>query len=86
MWRACPDLLVADVGHRCFESGGKVYSRLRRDELELMLSGRSLINIRNKTGPKTDPWGTPLTTGTFTNDCPSTSTCSILEFRNDEIH
>ena len=54
--------------------------------LELMLSGRSLIKIKNRTGPKTDPWGTPLTTGTFSDDCPSTKTCCVLEFRNDEIH
>ena len=31
---------------------------------KLMLSGRSSIKIRNRIGPKTDPWGTPDNTGT----------------------
>ena len=26
---------------------------------DLIFSGRSLIKMRNRTGPKTDPWGTP---------------------------
>ena len=54
--------------------------------LELRSSGRSFIKIENSTGPNTDTCGTPLTTGTFSDDCPSTSTCSVLELRKDEIH
>ena len=34
-----------------------------------MLSGRSLMKIRNRTGPKTDPCGTPERTGTFQFNC-----------------
>ena len=35
----------------------------RRTE-DLMLSGKSFIKIRNRIGPKTEPWGTPDTTST----------------------
>ena len=40
----------------------------------------------NNTGPMKDPWGTTLTTSTFSDDRPSTSTCSVLELREDFIH
>ena len=29
------------------------------------IEGMSLTNIVNKTGPKTDPWGTPFVTADF---------------------
>ena len=35
---------------------------------DLMFSGRSLIKMRKRTGPKTDPWGTPDRTGTGSED------------------
>jgi len=40
-----------------------------------MLSGKSLMKRRNRRGPSTEPWGTPLTTGTLSDDSPSTKTC-----------
>ena len=33
-------------------------SRKRRTD-DLIFSGRSFIKMRNRTGPKTDPWGKP---------------------------
>ena len=53
---------------------------------ELIFSRRSLINIRKSTGPHTDPCGTPFTTGTFSDDCPSTITSWDLFPRKDAIH
>ena len=82
MMRVYPGHLVVSFGHCLMISVGKVCNRPRR----VSCSGRSLINIRNRTGPRTDPCGTPLTTGTFSEDCPSTKTCCVLEFRKDEIH
>ena len=41
---------------------------------DLMLSGRSLMKIRNRTGPKTDPCGTPERTGTGSEARPSNTT------------
>ena len=41
---------------------------------DLILSGRSLINIKKRTGPKTDPWGTPDKTGTRSEAWPSNTT------------
>ena len=32
--------------------------------LFLMLSNKSFMKIKNRIGPKTDPWGTPDNTGT----------------------
>ena len=31
---------------------------------DLMLSGRPLMNTKKRTGPRTEPWGTPDKTGT----------------------
>ena len=42
----------------------KTQSSAKRRTDDLILSGRSLINIKKRTGPKTDPWGTPDKTGT----------------------
>ena len=39
-------------------------SSAKRRTDDLILSGRSLINIKKRTGPKTDPCGTPDKTGT----------------------
>ena len=41
---------------------------------DLILSGRSLMKIRNRTGPKTDPCGTPDRTGTGSEARPSNTT------------
>ena len=35
----------------------------RRTEY-LIFSGKSFMKIKNRIGPKTDPWGTPDKTGT----------------------
>ena len=37
----------------------KTQSSAKRRTDDLILSGRSLINIKKRTGPKTDPCGTP---------------------------
>ena len=42
----------------------KTQSSANRRTDDLILSGRSLINIKKRTGPKTDPCGTPDKTGT----------------------
>ena len=41
----------------------KTQSSAKRRTDDLILPGRSLINIKKRTGPKTDPWGTPDKTG-----------------------
>ena len=42
--------------------------------LEMILSGRSFINNRNSKGPSTEPCRNPLTTGTLSEEHPSTVT------------
>ena len=37
----------------------------------------SLINVRKRRVPRTDPWGTPLTTGSLLDDSPSRTNCCI---------
>ena len=41
----------------------KTQSSAKRRTDDLIFSGRSLIKMRNRIGPKTDPWGTPDRTG-----------------------
>ena len=41
----------------------KAQSSAKKHTDDLIFSGR-LIKMRNRTGPKTDPWGTPDRTGT----------------------
>ena len=36
----------------------KTQSSAKKRTDDLIFSGRSLIKMRNRTGPKTDPWGT----------------------------
>ena len=64
----------------------RIQSSAKSISLELVSSGRSLLNIKNNTGPKTEPCGTQLTTGTFSDDWPSTRTCSVLELSKDDLH
>ena len=54
--------------------------------LEMILSGRSLINSRNSKGPGTEPSGIPLTTGTLSEKHPSTVTLWVMSRRNEVIH
>ena len=42
----------------------KTQSSAKRRTDDPIFSGRSLMKMRNRTGPKTDPWGTPDRTGT----------------------
>ena len=49
----------------------KTQSSAKRRTDDLIFSGRSLIKIRNRTGPRTDPWGTPDRTGTGSEAWPS---------------
>ena len=52
----------------------KTQSSAKRQTDDLILSGRSLINIKKRMGPKTDPWGTPDKTGTGSEAWPSNTT------------
>ena len=54
--------------------------------LAITQSGKSLINSRNKRGPRTVPCGTPLTTGALSETAPSTMTCWLLSDKKDSIH
>ena len=49
-------------------------SSAKRQTDDLIFSGRSLIKIRKRTGPKTDPWGTPDRTWTGSEAWPSNTT------------
>ena len=52
----------------------KTQSSAKRQTDDLILSGRSLIKIKKRTGPKTDPWGTQDKTGTGSEAWPSNTT------------
>ena len=54
-------------------------------EFEAKVIGRSLMNRRKSMGPSTDPWGTPLTTDTTSDELPSTTTLWVRPDRNDAI-
>ena len=49
-----------------------IVSKRRIDDL--IFSGIALIKMRNRTGPRTDPWGTPDRTGTGSEAWPSNTT------------
>ncbi len=54
--------------------------------IDSTILGRTLINIRNKAGPKTLPWGTPLVTFVHADALfPSTTFCCLAS-RNLPIH
>ena len=57
-------------------------SSAKRPVLDVTHSGKSLMNIQNKRGPKRVPCGTPLTTGALSEVSPSTMTCCDLSERN----
>ena len=40
-------------------------------------SGKSFMQMRNKIGPNTVPWGTPDVTGTVLDDIPFTTTVCV---------
>ena len=52
---------------------------------ELIESGKSLIYIKNRTGPRTLPWGTPLTTSSHPDLASPTRTLWRRPVRNDLI-
>ena len=52
----------------------KTQSSAKRRTDDLIFSGRSLIKMRNITGPKTDPWKTLDRTGTGSEAWPSNTT------------
>ena len=49
-------------------------------------SGRSLIYNTIRTGPNTDPWGTPLVTSDHSESCPFTITFCLRLQRNADFH
>ena len=72
--------------HKVQSSAKKKKKKKKNIVLELRSSGKSFMKIKNSIGPNTGPCGTPLTTGTVSDDCSTTNTCCILELRKDEIH
>ena len=54
--------------------------------LAMTQSGKSLINSRNKRGPKMVPCGTLLTTGALSETAPLTMTCWLLSDKKGSIH
>ena len=56
------------------------------DVLASIMSGISLTKIRNKTGPNTLPWGTPLMTSEVLDGTPFTTTRCVLPLKKDSIH
>ena len=54
--------------------------------LTLILHSRSLINTIKSTGPKTEPWGTPLKIFDDQDCSPLTITTSSLSNKKDSIH
>ena len=52
----------------------KTQSLAKRRTDDLIFSGRSLMKMRNRTGPRADPWGTPDRTGTGSVAWPSNTT------------
>ena len=50
-----------------------------------MFSGRSLMYNRKRSGPSTEPWGTPEVTLTSSDDSPSSTTVWVRPIRNDCI-
>ena len=52
----------------------KTQSSAKRRTDDLIFSGRSLIKMRNRTGPRTDPLRTPDRNGTESEAWPSNTT------------
>ena len=52
----------------------KTQSQAKRRTDDLIFSGRSLMKMRNRTGFRTDPWGTPDRTRTGSEAWPSNTT------------
>ena len=53
---------------------------------DLVYLGMSFMKTRKRSGPRTDPWGTPLVTETASEDSPSTTTLWVRPVRKDWIH
>ena len=51
-----------------------------KDIKRIFHSERSLMKIRNMTGPRTLPWGTPALTGRGVEMVPLSATCWITDF------
>ena len=67
-WRqSCIDLTVRYI----------IQSSAKSLVLEVTVSGRSLMNIRNSKGSRTVPCSTPLITSTLSEVAPSTTTSPV---------
>ena len=64
----------------------KTQSSAKSQTDDLIFSGRSLIKMRNRTGPKTDPWGTTDKTGTGSEAWPSNNTFRERSESHEVIH
>ena len=51
-----------------------------------MLSGTSFMKMGNRTGPRTDPWCTPDSSGTGSEAWPSKTTCWVRPESHELIH
>ena len=49
--------------------------------VDIKLSGRSFMYIKNSKGPKIEPWGTPDLIGDQLEDCPLSKTRWYLLFK-----
>ena len=57
----------------------------RRPEV-LIISGKSFMKIKNRIGPKTDPWGIPDKIGTGSEVWPSKTTCWLCPESQELTH
>ena len=64
----------------------KTQSSAKRRTDDLIISRRSLIKMIIRTGPKTDPWGTPNRTGTGSEAWPSNTTFWERSESHELIH
>ncbi|KAH3859817.1 hypothetical protein DPMN_102638 [Dreissena polymorpha] len=60
-------------------------SSAKRRTWDVTREGRSFMYRRKRRGPRTDPWGTPEVTGTWSDLVPSTTTDWDLPIRKDWI-
>ena len=58
----------------------------KRRTVEFLLSGRSLISIRKRMGPSTEPWETPDKTGAGSEQTPSMTTFCVCQDSQAVIH
>ena len=75
---------------RCRTEGSeeeRVASSAKKSNAQhVMDNGKSLIYTRNRTGPRTDPWGTPAEISFGSDSLAETCTCCVLFVTYDSNH